>query len=49
MTEARERFFQDLRTNPVVAGLRRAAAVERAIRHGIWTRSLWRRHSGALA
>jgi glycerol uptake operon antiterminator len=35
MTDARERFFQALRVRPVIAGLRRSAAVEGAIRHGI--------------
>jgi glycerol uptake operon antiterminator len=35
VAERRERFFQALRAKPVVAGLRRSAAVEGAVRHGI--------------
>jgi len=35
MTQGRERFFQALKAKPVVAGLRRSADVEGAIRHGI--------------
>ena len=35
MTNARDRFFQALKTKPVIAGLRRSADVEAAIRHGI--------------
>lgn len=35
MGNAGDRFFRALRTKPVVAGLRRSADVERAIRHGV--------------
>ncbi len=35
MRSATDRFFQALRTKPVVAGLRRSAGVDAAIRHGV--------------
>jgi len=35
MGSARDRFFRALRAKPVVAGLRRSADVEGAIRHGV--------------
>jgi glycerol uptake operon antiterminator len=35
MGNARERFFEGLKTRPVIAGLRGSAQVEAAIRHGV--------------
>jgi glycerol uptake operon antiterminator len=35
MTERHARFFESLRSRPVIAGLRDAAGVEAAIRHGV--------------